>query len=66
MALPHLTSTLDTVGDTGMTLVLYAQSVPQIEASYGHEQALRVLLNCTSQVCFPPRDPHTADVCGGS
>ncbi len=62
VALPHLTSTLATVGGAGITMVLYAQSFPQIEATYGHEEALSVLSNCTSQVYFPPRDPRTAEL----
>ncbi len=43
-------------------MVLYAQSFPQIEATYGHEEALSILSNCTSQVYFPPRDPRTAEL----
>lgn len=62
VALPHLTSSLATVGGAGITMVLYAQSFPQIEATYGHEEALSILSNCTSQVYFPPRDPRTAEL----
>ncbi len=62
VALPHLTSSLATVGGAGMTMVLYAQSFPQIEATYGHEEALSILSNCTSQIYFPPRDPRTAEL----
>lgn len=62
VALPHLTSALATVGGAGITMVLYAQSVPQIEATYGREEAQSILSNCTSQVYFPPRDARTAEL----
>jgi type IV secretory pathway TraG/TraD family ATPase VirD4 len=62
VGLPNLTSYLATVGGAGITLVLYAQAVPQIEDVYGHEAALSILSNCTSQLFFPPREPHTAEL----
>src|SRR4029077_2686716 len=46
----------------GITMVLYAQALPQIEDVYGHEAALSILSNCTSQLFFPPREPHTAEL----
>jgi len=36
--------------------------VPQIEDVYGHEAALSILSNCTSQLFFAPREPHTAEL----
>jgi len=62
VALPHLSGYLATVGGAGLTMVLYAQSVPQIEAVYGREEALSILSNCTHQVFFPPREPQTAEL----
>jgi len=44
-----------------MTLVLYAQALPQIEAIYGRETTLAILANCPHQVFFPPKDPQTAE-----
>jgi hypothetical protein len=41
-------------------MVLYAKALPQIEDVYGHEAALSILSNCTGQLYFPPREPHTA------
>jgi hypothetical protein len=62
VALPHLNSYLATVGGAGMTVVFYAQALPQIEAIYGREAALSILANCPHQVYFPPRDPQTAEL----
>jgi TraM recognition site of TraD and TraG len=60
--LPNLTGYLATVGGVGLTMVLYAQALSQIEDVYGHEAALSILSNCTSQLFFPPREPHTAEL----
>src|SRR5262249_18558946 len=60
VALPHLAGYLATVGGAGMTFVLYAQALPQIEAIYGREAALSILANCPHQVFFPPKDSQTA------
>jgi hypothetical protein len=62
VGLPNLTGCLATVGGAGITMVLYAQALPQIEDVYGHEAALSILSNCTSQLFFPPREPHTAEL----
>jgi len=62
VGLPNLTGYLATVGGAGITMVLYAQALPQIQDVYGHEAALSILSNCTSQVFFPPREPHTAEL----
>jgi len=62
VGLPHLAASLATVGGAGITMLLYAQSVPQIEATYGREEALSILSNCTHQVFFAPRDPQTAQM----
>jgi type IV secretory pathway TraG/TraD family ATPase VirD4 len=43
-------------------MVVYAQALPQIEDVYGHEAPLSILSNCTSQLFFPPREPHTAEL----
>lgn len=62
VALPHLSSYLATVGGSGITMLLYAQAIPQIEAVYGREDALAILSNCSHQVFFPPREPKTAEL----
>jgi type IV secretory pathway TraG/TraD family ATPase VirD4 len=62
VGLPNLTGYLATVGGVGLTMVLYAQALSQIEDVYGHEAALSILSNCTSQLFFPPREPHTAEL----
>ena len=54
VGLPNLSSYLATVGGAGITLVLYAQALPQIEDVYGRQAALSILSNCTSQLFFPP------------
>ncbi len=62
VALPHLSGYLATVGGAGITMLLYAQAIPQIEAVYGREEALSILANCPHQVFFPPREPQTAEL----
>ena len=62
VGLPNLTSYLATVGGAGITMVLYAQAVPQIEDVYGQQAALSILSNCTSQLFFPPRESSTAEL----
>lgn len=46
----------------GSRCVLYAQALLQIEDVYGQKAALSILSNCTSQLFFPPREPHTAEL----
>jgi type IV secretory pathway TraG/TraD family ATPase VirD4 len=62
IGLPNLTGYLATVGGAGITMVLCAQALPQIEDVCGHEAALSILSNCTSRLFFPARDPHTAEL----
>src|ERR1051326_4767062 len=62
VGLPNLPGYLATVGGAGITMLLYAQALPQIEDVYGEEAALSILSNCTSQLFFPPREPHTAEL----
>jgi len=59
VALPHLASDLATVGGAGITALLYAQSLPHVDAVYGRDESLAILSNCTHQVFFSPRDPQT-------
>ncbi len=60
VGLPKLSASLATVGGLGVTMLLYAQSLPQIEDTYGPKDAMSILSNCTSQVYYPPNDPQTA------
>ncbi len=62
VGLPNLTGYLATVGGAGITMVLYAQALPQIEDVYGREAALSIRSSCTSQLFFPLREPHTAEL----
>jgi type IV secretory pathway TraG/TraD family ATPase VirD4 len=43
-------------------MVQCAQALPPIEDVCGHEAALSILSNCTSQFFFPPREPRTAEL----
>ncbi|MAU01410.1 MAG: hypothetical protein CL608_30080 [Anaerolineaceae bacterium] len=58
--LRHLDTYLATVGGYGITMLLYAQSLSQLEGIYGHAGANAILSNCAHQLWYPPNDHQTA------
>lgn len=58
--LRHLDTYLATVGGYGITMLLYAQSLSQLEGIYGHAGANAILSNCAHQLWYPPNDRQTA------
>jgi hypothetical protein len=55
---------LAAVGERAPPRSYNAQTVPRIEDRYGHEAAISILSNCTSQLFFPLREPHAAELIG--
>ncbi len=51
---------LATVGGYGITMLLYAQSLSQLEGIYGKPGANAILSNCAHQLWYPPNDFQTA------
>lgn len=49
VGLAHLSTYLATVGGAGITAVLYAQALPQVEAVYGRDDALSILSSCRTR-----------------
>jgi hypothetical protein len=62
VALGNLADYMATVGGYGVTLLLYAQSVPQMLGVYREADVRAVLGNCHHQVWYPPRDTETAQM----
>lgn len=58
--LRHLDTYLATVGGYGITMLLYAQSLSQLEGIYGHAGTNAILSNCAHQLWYPPNDHQTA------
>lgn len=58
--LRHLDTYLATVGGYGITMLLYAQSLSQLEGIYGKSGANAILSNCAHQLWYPPNDYQTA------
>ncbi len=56
----HLDTYLATVGGYGITMLLYAQSLSQLEGIYGKSGANAILSNCAHQLWYPPNDFQTA------
>jgi len=56
----HLDTYLATVGGYGITMLLYAQSLSQLEGIYGKPGANAILSNCAHQLWYPPNDFQTA------
>jgi len=62
VALGNLADYMATVGGYGVTLLLYAQSVPQLLGVYRQADVRAVLGNCHHQVWYPPQDTETAQM----
>lgn len=52
---------LATTGGYGITLLLYAQSIAQLQGIYGADGAQAILANCAHQVWYPPAEYETAE-----
>jgi TraM recognition site of TraD and TraG/Type IV secretory system Conjugative DNA transfer len=64
VGLPHLSTYLATIGGlgSGVTAVVYCQSLSQLEAVYGRPEREAIVNNCSAgQVFFAPRDLQTAE-----
>jgi len=62
VALGNIAEYMATSGGYGVTLLLYAQSVPQLLGVYSHADVKAILGNCHRQVWYPPQDTETARV----
>ncbi len=62
MALGNVADYMATTGGYGVTLLLYAQSVPQLLGVYSQADVKAILGNCHHQVWYPPQDTETARV----
>lgn len=62
VALGNLADYMATVGGYGVTVLLYAQSVPQLLGVYRQPDVRAVLGNCHHQVWYPPQDTETAQM----
>jgi hypothetical protein len=60
VGLRNITDYLATCGGYGMTLLLYVQSVAQLQELYGREGMRAILANCEHQVWYPAAEMETA------
>ncbi|MCG8352548.1 MAG: TraG/TraD/VirD4 family protein [Chloroflexales bacterium] len=60
VALQNLPTYLATMGGYGVTALVYAQNLTQLDAVYGPAQARALLSNCLHQLYYVPRDLETA------
>lgn len=60
VALGNVADYMATSGGYGVTLLLYAQSVPQLLGVYSQADVKAILGNCHHQVWYPPQDTETA------
>lgn len=60
VGLENIGNYLATVRGYGITLLLYAQAVSQLEQVYGRDGYRAILANCLAQVWYPPSEVTTA------
>ena len=60
-ALAKLDTYLATLGSYGGTLLLYLQTISQLDDVYGKAKAQTILGNCHTKLYYPPRDLPTAE-----
>ena len=60
-ALAKLDSYISTIGGYGGTLLLYLQTISQLDDVYGKAKARTILGNCHTKLYYPPRDMETAE-----
>ena len=57
----HKDAHISTIGGYGGTLLLYLQTVSQLDDVYGKAKARTILGNCHTKLYYPPRDMETAE-----
>lgn len=60
VGLRNITDYLSTCGGYGITLLLYVQSVAQLQELYGREGLRAILSNCDHQLWYPAAEMETA------
>jgi hypothetical protein len=60
VGLRNVVDYLATTGGYGITLLLYVQSISQLQELYGQEGTQAILSNCAHQVWYPPAEFETA------
>ncbi|MCZ7673834.1 MAG: type IV secretory system conjugative DNA transfer family protein [Chloroflexi bacterium] len=60
VGLRNIADYLSTCGGYGITLLLYVQSVAQLQALYGKEGLRAILSNCVHQLWYPAAEMETA------
>ena len=60
VGLRNVVDYLATTGGYGITLLLYVQSIAQLQELYGAEGTQAILSNCAHQVWYPPAEYETA------
>jgi hypothetical protein len=60
VGLSNLNDYMATMGGSGITGLLYAQSMPDAARVYGHDQTYALIANCRHRVFYAPNDPDTA------
>lgn len=60
VGLRNVVDYLSTCGGYGMTLLLYVQSVAQLQSLYGRDGLRAILSNCDHQLWYPAADMETA------
>ncbi len=60
-AIAKLDAYMATIGSYGGTLLLYLQTMSQLDDVYGKAKAQTILGNCHTKVFYPPRDLATAE-----
>src|ERR687893_3334152 len=60
-ALAKLDTYIATLGGYGGTLLLYLQTISQLDDVYGKTKAQTILGNCATKLFYPPRDVETAE-----
>src|ERR687894_1469096 len=60
-ALAKLETYISTIGGYGGTLLLYLQTISQLDDVYGKTKAQTILGNCATKLFYPPRDLRPAE-----
>src|ERR687894_1634000 len=60
-ALAKLETYISTIGGYGGTLLLYLQTISQLDDVYGKAKARTILGNCHTKLYYPPRDVETSE-----
>jgi hypothetical protein len=60
IALAHLETYIATVGGSGAMMLMYLQSITQLDSVYGQANAKTILENCNTKLLYRPNGPETA------